>query len=95
LATSQIIRTIDNNRRIMDVAICGKGGRSTQIRRSISMGAKNGIMESTTEKLLSGLLITNIMSRIGMTKNMTTGMISCWASFSEFTIDPMAAYMVA
>jgi len=78
----------------MEAAIWGNGGSSTEMRRSIRIGEKNGIKERTTDKELSGLRITKDISKIGMTKNMVTGMTSCCASFSLLTIEPIPAYIV-
>lgn len=65
-----------------------------QTRKSINMGVKNGIRDNVTESELSGLRIINMISRRGMTNNIMTGIINCWASFSEFTVDPIAANKV-
>lgn len=80
--------------RIIDPATWMKGGRRIQIRMSINIGAKKGIMDKITVRELLGFRRTNTMSNIGTIKNILIGMMSCWASFSELTIEPTAAYNV-
>jgi hypothetical protein len=64
------------------------------MRKSINIGEKKGIKESVTDKELFGLRITNMIKSKGIIINIITGIISCWASFSELTIEPIAAKIV-
>jgi hypothetical protein len=78
----------------IEAPICPNGGRRTVMRKNIKIGAKNGIKDKNTASELSGALMINIMSMIGIIKNMVTGITNCWASFSELTMEPMAAKRV-
>ena len=64
------------------------------ILRSIKIGVKNGNKDKATETGLLGARITNVIKSIGIIRDIITGIISCWASFSEFTVDPIAAKRV-
>jgi len=61
------------------------------MRMSINTGAKKGIKDKITEKELLGLRRIKAIINIGTIKDKETGMRSCEASFSEFTMEPTAA----
>ena len=71
-----------------------KGGSSMLTLNIISIGEKKGIRDKVTDRELFGLLITNMIKSSGIISSIITGIMSCCASFSELTMDPIAANRV-
>src|SRR5947209_13245942 len=67
----------------MQSSNCQAGGCSTSTRRYIKMGAKNGIMESTTDAVELGARKTTPMTISAIMMGITTKNWSCCASRSE------------
>lgn len=61
----------------IDKRICHTGGFTTAMRIIISVGAKNGIMDSAIEAVLVGLAMIILKIIIGTTSSMVTGICAC------------------
>lgn len=71
--------------------ICQNGTSVMAIRVIIKMGEKNGMIELTTERTLSGLLHVWNMMKYAINIGAPTGNMSCCVSVSESAAEPMAA----
>ena len=76
-AASQAISRTARIRSTMAVAIWINGGRRTETRSIMMIGANSGKRERPTDSALSGLLMIKIRSSKGRIKNMVIGMTSC------------------
>src|SRR5271165_2113752 len=74
--------------------ICHMGGVSAMMRTNIRMGAKKGTIEVQKASCELGCCNTGVARMMEKTMGSIAGHCTCWASWSEFTMEPSAAYMV-
>src|SRR5271166_4636609 len=78
----------------MQRIICHMGGVSAMMRTNIRMGAKKGTIDVQNASCELGCCKTGVLSTIANIMGSIAGHCTCWASWSEFTMEPRAAYMV-
>jgi hypothetical protein len=79
-ATIQIKKKIVIISKITDPHTSRRGGEDIFTRVNIRIGVKNGIIEKTTEVILSGFFTTKDIIVIGIINRITTGKEACCAS---------------
>src|SRR5512143_446822 len=70
-----------------DNRTCQSGGSETRTRMNIVIGVQIGIRERTVERVESGFMTIGMTRNQGSIMTIMTGPSTCWASFSEFTIE--------
>src|SRR5271165_479429 len=73
---------------------CHAGGVSTMTRTNMRIGAKKGTIDVQNASCELGCCRTGVLSTIEKMKGSIAGHCTCWASWSEFTMEPSAAYIV-
>src|SRR5215469_776107 len=74
--------------------ICHIGGVSAMMRTNMRIGVKNGNRDAQNASCELGCCNTGVAITIAKMMGNIAGHCTCWASWSEFTIEPSAAYMV-
>src|SRR5271169_2241916 len=79
----------------MQRTICHIGGVSTITRTNMRIGAKKGTIDVQKASGELGCCSTGVLSTIEKMMGNMAGHCTCCASWSEFTMEPRAAYIVA
>src|SRR5271157_2993613 len=89
-SSPQVVSSINATHRIN----CQAGGVSTITRTNIRIGAKNGTIDVQNANPEFGCCRTGVLSTMAKMMGSMADHCTCCASWSEFTMEPSAAYIV-